>query len=283
MHNWEDVHFFIEVAKSGSYSAAAINLKVNHTTVSRRIQSLESTIGLKLFHNSGKGVEMTEAAREVFQQAVDIEEANHRFGRTLSNYDDRLSGEICLTMPHDIFSFFLADALSEFKELYPDIELNLTLSQDVINVGTKHSDVAVRLSKSPPVDLIGTRISSLTHHLYKHNNIDHKKNADLILWDDDLEMPEWAQKYFPNSVCSVRINDLNAMYTAVKSGFGIACMPKYLPDHFNDKSVVKLNMKSYESGWSLWVLSHIELRQNVRMKAIKSHIVKALQSKKECF
>lgn len=283
MHNWEDVRYFIEVARHGSYSAAAVAMNVNQTTVSRRIQGLESVYAIKLFHNSSKGVEMTQAASEIYQQALDLETANIRISRCFSDYDDKLSGKVNLTMPHDIFSYFLADELSQFNISYPEIELNLSLSQDLLKINNDNVDLAIRLTKSPGSDLVGVNIANLTEHIYKHKYSNSHKGTALILWDDEEGIPEWASDNFTDCYCSVRVNDLSSMYAAVKAGFGIACMPKYFPELFNDKDVEKLDMEIVNSNWSIWVLSHIEIRQNARLKLVKEHIVKALKNMKTLF
>jgi DNA-binding transcriptional LysR family regulator len=283
LHNWQDIRYFIEVARYGSYSAAAAVLNVNQTTVSRRVQGLEATYAIKLFHNSSKGVEMTEAARDIYQQALEIEKANLRMAKCFSDYDDKLSGKISLTMPHDIFSIFLTDTLSKFSSSHPKIELSLALTQDLLQINNENTDLAIRLTKSPDDDLVGVKIANLTQYIYKPKNFDSNKSVSLVLWDDEEGLPEWATSRFTDCYCSVRVNDLSSMYTAVKAGLGMACMPKYIPDFFNDKNVEKLNTDFLDNSWSIWLLSHTEIRQNARLKLVKKQILSALQSMKALF
>lgn len=283
MHNWEDIRYFIEVARQGSYSAAATVLNVNQTTVSRRIQGLESIYAIKLFHHSSKGVEMSEAASEIFKHALELEKVNGRIARYFSEYDDKLSGKVKLTMPHDIFSIFLSDVLSAFNVSYPEIELNLVLTQDLLQINNDNADLAIRLTKSPDVDLVGVKIAALTQHIYKHKHFSVNDTVGLVLWDDEAGIPAWATNHFNNCYCSVRVNDLSSMYAAVKAGFGVACMPKYIPEFFNDKDIERLNVNLSDQHWAIWVLSHVEIRQNARLKLVKEHIVNALQSMESLF
>ena len=94
MNDWDDLRFFLAIAREGSVSGAARVLGVNHSTVSRRIQNLESKHGVRLFNRQRDGYEMTEAADSIYDQALAIESQGQQISRTLFGQDTRLEGNV---------------------------------------------------------------------------------------------------------------------------------------------------------------------------------------------
>jgi len=284
MNNWDDIRFFLEVARSGSISAASRALKVNHTTVSRRIQSLESKHGVRLFERHKDGYQMTEAADAIYHQALEIEVQNQQISRTLFGQDTRLEGPISLTMPHDIFEYCLSDDLAEFHQAHPAIQLKLIVGKGVMNMATRDADIALRLTPSPPDYLVGREVSTLQHALYSNNSYNvNNKPVGLVLWEGESSIPQWASQHFNECYVSLYVDDLTTMYAAVKAGFGVARMPCYMPDSLNDSLVQKLSIALPRSDWSLWVLSHVDLRKTARVQHCREFLVNKLLNKKSLF
>jgi len=284
MNDWDDIRFFLEVARSGSISAASRALKVNHTTVSRRILSLESKHGIRLFERHKDGYQMTEAADAIYQQAVEIEAQNQQISRTLFGQDTRLEGPISLTMPHDIFENILAEDLAEFHQSHPGIQLKLIVGKGVMNLASRDADIAIRLTPSPPDYLVGREVTTLQHALYSKKDY-HESNelVGLILWEGENSIPKWAHQHFNECYVSLYVDDLSTMYAAVKAGFGVARMPCYMPDSLNDPLVLKLSIELPRSDWSLWVLSHVDLRKTARVQQCREFLINKLLNKKALF
>jgi len=283
MNNWDDIRYFLAVARSGNVTGAAKALGVNHSTVSRRIQALEERHGVRLFDRVSSGYEMNAAASEIYDLAIELEVKNQQVFRQLFGQDNRLQGEINLTMPHDIFDYCLTESLSSFKNLHPDILLNLFVSKGLKNLAAREADVAVRLTPKPPEYLIGKKVATLQHGLYVNNQIDLSKEVSVITWTNEGSLPMWAKQSFPNAKISMRVDDLYSMYSAVKAGLGIAKMPCYLPDSLSDPKVKRMNVEIAPSDWGLWVLSHVDLRHTARVRCCREYIYKQLLVQKPVF
>ena len=283
MNNWDDIRFFLAVAREGSISAASRALEVNHTTVSRRIQSLEDRHGVRLFERTADGYTMTEAGGEIYELSVDLEARNLALSRTLFGQDQRLSGPINLTMPHDIFEHVLIDDIAEFIRLYPEIELNLLVSKGLKDLARREADLSIRLTPKPPDYLVGKRIVNLQHAIYTPAGLEPAANAPLVLWTDEKSLPAWAEKYFPDAPVALRVDDLYSMYSAVKTGIGIAHMPCYEPDSLADPDVVKLAHTVTGSDWAVWVLSHVDLKKTARVQLCRKFLIEALKRKSNLF
>lgn len=283
MNDWDDIRFFLAVAREGSVSGAAKGLGVNHSTVSRRIQGLEQKHGVQLFNRQRDGYEMTEAAGSIYEQALAIESQSQQISRTLFGQDTRLEGPINLTMPHDIFEHCLADELALFRQEHPGIELNLMVAQGLRNLASREADLAIRLTPSPPDYLIGRQVARLKHALYAASTLDLNEPVGLVLWSGGDVIPGWAERYFPGATVALRVDDLSSMYAAVKAGFGVARMPCYMPESLNDSSVIRLPNPLPRSDWSVWVLNHVDLRKTIRVQRCRKFLISALERKQGLF
>jgi DNA-binding transcriptional LysR family regulator len=303
MNNWDDIRFFLTLCREGSASGAAKVLGVNHSTVTRRIQSLEEKHGVQLFKRQREGFEMTDAAYSIFEQAQGIELQSQQISRTLFGQNSALAGPINLTMPHDIFEHCLADDLAEFCRLHPGIELNLMVTKGLRNLASLEADIAVRLTASPPEYLIGQAAVGLQHGIYAPKswgapeNWDSTKPVGLVVWGSETDIPDWATSVLEGQVLAgrdmeatiaLRVDDLTSMYAAVKAGFGMARMPRYMPDSISiaaaaDAEVQRLEVILPKSDWSVWVLNHVDLRKTVRVQKCRQFLMQALESKRYLF
>lgn len=286
MNNWDDIRFFLALCREGSASGASKVLDVNHSTVTRRIQSLEEKHGVQLFKRQREGFEMTDAAYAIYEQALGIEQQSQQISRTLFGQNTQLEGPINLTMPHDIFEYCLADDLAEFCRQHPAIELNLMVTKGLRNLASQEADLAVRLTSSPPEYLIGQPAVGLQHGIYAANSLDLTKPVGLVIWSSESGIPDWAKIALPDShqeaYIALRVDDLTSMYAAVKAGFGIARMPCYMPDSIS-ANVLRLPVQLPRSSWSVWVLNHVDLRKTVRVQHCRQFLLQALKSKQGLF
>ncbi len=283
MINWDDIKYFLEVARSGNITAAAKKLGVNHSTVSRRIQALEEQNGVRLFDRIPTGYEMTEAASNIYEFALEIEARNHDIARGLVGQDSRLQGDINVTMPHNILDYCLMREVTRFKELHPEIRLNLFVAKGVKNLAAREADVAIRLTPSPPDYLIGKEITKIQHGFYQSRNLKVTSEVPIIVWGDETALPTWAQDHFPKAEIALRVDDLYSMYTAVKAGLGIAKMPCYLPDTIADEEVRRIDIEIPPSSWGVWILSHVDLRHTARVRECRLFLGKCLEDRRSLF
>ena len=283
MNNWDDIRYFLAVTRSGSVSGAAKVLGVNHSTVTRRIQSFEEKHGVMLFKRQRDGYEMTDAAFTILEQAQQIEEQTQQISRTLYGRDSRLEGPISLTMTHDLFEYCLAQDLQEFQAEYPAIQLNLTVNPGLRNLASREADLAIRLTRSPPEYLVGHKVAGLQHGIYSSRHWAAAEPVPVVQWSSEDQLPEWAQEHFPGAFTAMRVDTLSSMYAAVKAGFGVARMHCYMPDGIKGGDVMKLPVSLPRSDWSVWVLSHTDLRKTRRVQRCREFLLQRLKLKRGLF
>lgn len=283
MNNWDDLRYFLEVARTGNVTSAAKVLGVNHSTVSRRVHAFEEKHGVRLFDRVPSGYELTEPATCIYQMALEVEAQHQKISRSLFGRDGRIQGDISLTMPHDILEHCLIDDLRLFRDKYPAINLNLFIAKGLKNLAAREADLAIRLSPAPPDYLIGKRVAMMQHGIYASAEITGTTNPPLVVWDSEKEEPDWAKEHFPNSTIAMRVDDLFGMYTAVKAGIGIARMPCYLPDALATSTVKRLTIDLPQSTWGLWILNHADLRYTARIQLCRKFLIEHLEARRGLF
>lgn len=286
MFSWDDMRYVLYVAKMGSYSAAAKELKVNHTTVARRVSTLEQVAGVKLFTHTPKGFVLTEEGQDILGDIEILHETTNRIARKFQGKNQSLVGTVNITMPHDIYLYFLSNAISQLKNDYPDIIINISLGNSVHNISVRESDLAVRFTTSPPEDLVGQKVATLDNAIYGNKNSvkNHDDSVGIIVWTDELEAPEWAIESFKHCHIVLRVDDLEGMHAAVKSGLGVALMPCYLPKILADSDVIHIsNYDLVTPQWGLWVLNHVDVRTSKKVQVIRKYLIDSLNKHSSYF
>ncbi|MCG8383666.1 MAG: LysR family transcriptional regulator [Gammaproteobacteria bacterium] len=278
MNDWDDLRYFLAIARSGNVTGAAMRLGVNHSTVSRRITAMEKRHGVRLFERMANGYEMTESASAILEAAEAIEAKNLEVERTLFGQDKRLSGSLKVTMPHDLANFCIIPRIKDFYYQYPDIALQMLVSPGLKDLAAREADIAIRLTPNPPDYLIGQKLADMRHGIYQ--SIHYQPNQDnserVILWNQETSPPIWVTENYPNAKIALRVDDLASMYAAIKAGLGIARIPCYLPDTLKDSDIKRREAALKPSPWGVWLLSHVDLKATARVDVCKQFLKETL-------
>jgi DNA-binding transcriptional LysR family regulator len=152
MHDldWDDLRFFLAVSERGSISAAAKLLNVNHSTVLRRLGTLEKRLGTRLFDRLPDGYEMTAQGEELRNQLRGVSEQIETAQRNLSGRDLGLHGAIRITTTDTLMHGLLMPYLAEFRALNSVIQLEIAIHNTFLSLTRREADVAVRPSNIIP-------------------------------------------------------------------------------------------------------------------------------------
>lgn len=275
--NWDDMRFFLAVCREGSATGAGRSLGVNHTTVARRIRALEQDLGTRLFGHSRDGYEMTQAAENMYEHALQMEEITHAIDRDVFGQDAELRGPLKLTVAHDVAERLLIPGLRAFHDAYPCIDLDVLTTTGLVDLAAREADIALRLTAKPPEYLVGREVLRLQHGVYGSDDYleTRDRKAKVVLFRGETD-PEWVQQYFPGAEVSMRVDDVGTMALAVAHGMGLARMPCYIGD--TQRSIRRLDLELTPSTWGIWILSHVDLRSTARVRVAREFLVKAIES-----
>lgn len=281
--DWDDIRVFVILARTGSVRGAAARLGVSHSTVSRRIERLEGALSVKLFNRLPEGYALTAEGERFLERAELVESQVHRLELDVEGRDARLSGWIRVTMPGVMASHLLMPALLEFRQLYPDIDLEILPSYDLLDIGRRDADVAIRFDNKPPEHLVGVRLPRFRTSVYatpaylaEHNLDQAPENAAWIGWQDQVRFPKWTQETAYERVpARWAITDPLLQFKAAEQGLGIAVVPCMMGD--TSPHLVRVPPGDLRPEMDGWILHHPELRTTERVRVFVRHIHNAIK------
>jgi len=279
--NWNDLKYFLALAREGTISGAGRVLNVKHTTVARRIDALEVSLGTRLFDKSRHGYAMTQAAENLYQQAILIEDKIRTIDRQTANQDAALAGSLKLTSSFELANRLIIPKMKVFCHRFPDIDMQLLVTKNLIDLAAMEADLAIRITPNPPDYLVGFEIMTLHYGIYASPDYLYSsaKKTKVILFQSETKRPDWVKKYTDNSDISLRVDDAGSMAVAAANGFGLARLPCFIGD--TQSGLVRLDIEIPASDWGIWILNHVELRTTARVRTCKEYLVSVLESQRD--
>lgn len=284
--DWDNVRYFLEVVNQGSLAGAARHLGVNQTTVSRRITALEQHLGKQLFERTANGFVITPIAEQLVATASRMSEEASSLERHVMADSHELSGALRITVADACTQQLALPAIQAFSEQYPDVDITIIATRDLLDLTAREADVALRSTDEPPPNLVGKRIGRLAYAIYGSREwlerIEAGTDAEMlscITWaGDGHSRPAWIDKNFPGTRRIYRSTELGIMHKLVRAGLGIAQIPCALGDP--DPALQRLPGCVAETGWGLWVLSHVDLRSTARVRIFRDLLVSELEQQR---
>jgi DNA-binding transcriptional LysR family regulator len=273
MVDWDDLRFFLAVARAGSLSAAARALRVHHATVSRRIHAFEKRVGARLFDRMPGGWVTTTAGEEMRVAALRVEDEMQALDRRVLAQDAELSGTLRVALA-DSAAYALLPELRAFSLAHPQIELELTAANHLTNLTRREADVAIRVTRSPAEHLVGRKVGSVVCALYAssdylaaHGNATALDQHAWLGWDAalaELDPARWMRENVPHAHILARFDSVLIAYHATREGFGICFLPCALADR--DSALQRVDPELLVPCGSMWLLTHPDLRRTARVR-----------------
>lgn len=280
---WSDLQFFLAVCEQGSIGAAAQALHVNHSTVLRRIASLERTLQARLFDRLPTGYALTGHGQELAAQLAGVSEQLDAAQRRVTGGDLQLGGTIRLTAPDTLVQGLLLPHLAGFRARHPQLRLELVVNNHFLNLTRREADVALRGSNRPPENLVGRRVGSLQTALYASPKYLKSLGAKAGLADyhwvghDDalahLDSAKWLREQVAADRIALRVDSLVTLADAVAAGLGVGWLPCPLGEA---RRLRRLREPPPEFDTQLWLLTHPDLRRVARVRALTDYLYEAL-------
>lgn len=284
--NWDDFRLFNILARTTTIRAAASVAGISHSTLSRRMDALEAQVGAQLFSRGPRGFQLTAQGR-AFQTAVAQAEVALDDGlRTITGADDRLAGQIKLTLPDFVAYYCVLDQLPAFQAQYPDITLDIDVSYDTANLTRREADVAIRfvpIGTTPDDVLVGRKVGQ--SHAAGYATQAYLKDVDLsspqggaawLGWSHE-DSQDWIERTpYPYLPIYGYFNHAELQHHAARAGLGISYLPSCIGEA--DPDLVRLPNMSPMPARDIWVLTHADLRKTQRMKVFRDWLVDTLRN-----
>ena len=286
--DWDDLRYFQAVAATGSLAAAARKLGVNHSTVFRRVNAFEESLGVRLFDRVSGGYVLTPAGEEMAVSAARVDDEVSSIERHLAGKDFQLSGNLRVTTTEAVAEGYLMAKVVEFRRAYPEILVDLVVGYQVYDLSKREADIAIRPGASPPEHLIARRLVRLHWGVYgtaaylrRHgepSSVEQLASHQLIGFSDvtagGLSF-DWARKLAGPKGLVFTSNNLLIQRHAACASMGLAVLPVYLGDR--EKRLRRVLDLGSEMQLDLWLLTHPDLRDTSRVRAFREFIVEAIE------
>jgi DNA-binding transcriptional LysR family regulator len=282
--DWDDLRYFLAVSRQGSLSRAAKHLNVNHSTVLRRLGSLEERLGVRLFDRLASGYVMTQAGEELRDRLEGVQDSIEAAQRQLLGLDLALSGTIRVTSTDTLMRGLLFPCLAAFRALHPHIQLQVVVNNVFLSLNKREADVANRPTNKPAENLVGRKLGRIRSAVYASKTY-LKKNAKKANWsehdwvgpDDSLAhlaQAKWMGRHVPAERIAIRVDSLLGMVEAVKHGMGMGLLLCMLAD--DEKDLLRVAEPLEELDTEVWILTHPDLRHTARIKAFNDFVYQSL-------
>ncbi|WP_298852894.1 LysR substrate-binding domain-containing protein [uncultured Ruegeria sp.] len=165
MFSWEGVNEFVAVAEAESFTAAANRLGISIAQVSRQISALETRLTVKLFYRTTRKVTITETGQIYYNHCRQVLDGLAEAERAITDLHQTPKGRLNLTAPVTYGENRIAPLINDFVARYPDLEVNLTLTNQMLDLVAESFDLAIRLGQLEDSTMIAKRLASRTHHV----------------------------------------------------------------------------------------------------------------------
>jgi molybdate transport repressor ModE-like protein len=285
--DWDDIRYLLALVRRGSVRAAAIELKVNHTTVTRRIKRLEQRLGARMVQKVPGGYQLTDAGAALLAAGERIEADLALVLQQVEGVDSEITGAVRITMT-DILLKLARSTITALLNEYPGLEIEITSTPHMTDIMRLDSDIALRLVVAPPEGLVGRRIARISTAVYAaaSSGLTAKKlnlaSARWVRWAQPWSqnrLDTWVGEHYPDSGTGARVDSNFALENMVAAGAGIGILAPVSADKRDD--VVRLTPDIKDLGLDLWLLTHPDLRGVKRVKivsdALRGFFSKGLQ------
>ncbi|RYE86907.1 MAG: LysR family transcriptional regulator [Hyphomicrobiales bacterium] len=239
MLDWDDLKFVLAVARSGAALGASHDLKVNQTTVARRIARIEAVLGATLFEKHQSGYRLTDDGQRVAAAAEAIDHQVHDIESDLASRRRLVTGLVRFTCPETIASHMVAPWLGDFRRLHPEVRIEVINADAMLDLGKGEADVAMRMGAEPTgAGVVARRLPDRLWAPYCSRGYARERGmpkAPEDMREHALVGLEGAQARLPSSLwfealvgperIPLRCNSLSNVFHAVRAGLGIAMLP----------------------------------------------------------
>ena len=288
MLDWDDLRYFLAIARAGTLARAGAMLAINATTVGRRLSALEERVNARLFDRTPDGYALTDAGRDLRKRAERMEEEALALEREVLGADERLTGSVRVTATEMIATRFVMPHLARFHAQHPDLTLQLECSNRFVSLARREADIALRLSRPSEDNVVTRRLADIPLALYaspayleargKPTDPDTQLRGHAVL----LFAPtrtfrvenEWFEARIEGASIALRSDSVSSIFAAALAGAGIALVPRAAADR--EPGLTRIATKTTPEPRVIWQTVHEDLQKNARVRAVMDFLAEIL-------
>jgi len=279
---WDDVRFFLAVARAGSLSAAARALGVGHVTVGRRITVLEKRLGVTLLARTPDGFATTSAGEAILRQSMAMENAALDLERVAAGRDSLATGSVRVTTTDALGYQLVVPAIAALRHAHPDLQVDLILGVRSLDIARRDADLAVRFARPASSDLVCRKLGEVGFSLYATRRYLAKSGIpkrglglagyDLITFAGAPAAisPVFMGESLEGARIALRCNNPLIQLKAAADDIGIAELACFLGDTAPD--LVRVWPRETPAHRTVWLIVHQDMRHSARIRVVSTAI-----------
>lgn len=289
MLDWDDLRFFLALARHGTLSAAAKVLHVSQSTVGRRLNSLEATLAVRLLNRTPDGYVPTLAGEEVRAKAERLEAEALALERDVTGRDTRLRGLVRVTCAETLAAHVLAPSFARLHVQHPDIMIELIPNPRELSLAMREADVSLRLRQPEQHDLVVRRIGGIAFGIYAtpdylrdQGKMDFEDGCAghrlITQLDDTQEMTPsaWLTELASRATVVLQTSSHEAAVLAAASGGGLACLARFRGDR--EAGLTRVPVPTEPPSADILLLVHKDNRDTPRIRVVLTHITDSIHA-----
>lgn len=276
---WSDIRVFLQVVRDGSLVAATAALRMDHSTISRRIVRLERETGVQLFDRAGRRLALTANGERLAAAAQKLESVILREIMSLAADKNRIVGAVRIGTTEEFGAQYLASRLSRLTAAYPDLDLEIVALPRAFSLAMREVDVLVTLDRPTSGDIRFKKLTDVEYGVY--GAASYFEGRPLPVTTDELSKETWCGyikellftselSVLPNETDDLRIKyrttSTTAQLGAVLSGCALAALPCFVASTQPTLERLLPGQVSFERSY--WLAVHEDLAKYPRVRAL---------------
>jgi DNA-binding transcriptional LysR family regulator len=280
MLDWDDLRYFLAVHRAGTLARAASELRINATTVGRRLAALEERVGARLFDRTPDGYCLSPAGRDLLPRAERMEAEALAVEREVVGADARTAGVVRVSATEMLATRFIAPKLPRFLESHPYVAIDLQCTNRSVSLARREADIALRLARPREDGVVTRRLTQIDLALYAsvdyvaHHGLHEDAERSLaghgvVLFADSRAFAienEWIGRRAEGARVVVRSDSVSSIFSAVLAGTGIALLPRAVAD--SEPQLTRIATLSAPEPRVVWQTVHEDLQKSARVRVV---------------
>jgi DNA-binding transcriptional LysR family regulator len=278
MFDWQDLRYFLTAARSGSLTAAAKQLGVDHATVGRRVARLEAATGVKLLTRLPRSTRLTEQGVALMEVAAALEEDAQAVARHLRGQVAGLSGTVTVSALPALAALVIAPSLSRLADRHPGIRLVMSATSTIASLERGEADIAIGFVRPSLQGRVVRRVGAMPFAIYGAPALiaSPPERWAFIGFEGSLAnivQQKWLDAFAGARPFALRSNDVATQAQAARAAIGAALLPCFVGD--GDAGLFRLDVDPPPSR-PLWMSVHADVRRSPTVRAVMDHLVQLL-------
>ena len=272
--DWNDLRFFLAIARKGSLGAAAKQLGVSHPTVGRRLQALEQASGQRFFRRTSEGLVPTDMGDKILSLAEEMEASALAIERRIDGNDDQPEGILRISSADWFACYVLSPVLMELTRRHPRVVPELIAGQRLSDLTRREADIAFRIIPFDEPDIVQRRVMTMPYGLYTSVSKPFDPGADgahaklILMSTAQSYYPDvvWLTQMLPKATRAFTSSSRTVQAQMCALGLGVAVLPRSLGDQL--PTLKRIELSEPPPSRDIWMGYHQDMRRMDRLRAL---------------